>query len=376
MPGQVMEISSLSPLLFGTGKPFSTDPGSLNADTLPLPLPSTLANALRSTIAQEQEWFDYRADLLLCEQRGPLLMVDGTAYFPKPLDAVPFKKDKKVVLFPGRPSDAGGCDLPEKELRPVLATPQDDCEPTKDEDDKPFWSANDVVDWLCHSSNQPFNTTPATMDVCKERRVHVGMVLETRAAERSALYQTEGVCLTTVLERKKEPKKGEDPWLKQRFSLLTEFDATAIEQEIHSNAFGLGGERRLVTWQTPGVGAFDCEEKIRTALGTKPRGIRLQLATPALFDHGWRPAWTNLNGVELKLVAAAVGRRQPVSGWDVQKRRPKPVRWMAPAGSVFFFEVVGGDPTSLADAWLTPVSDNEQDKRDGFGLALWGVWEV
>jgi CRISPR-associated protein Cmr3 len=47
---------------------------------------------------------------------------------------------------------------------------------------------------------------------------------------------------------------------------------------------------------------------------------------------------------------------------------------MAPAGSVYFFEVLEGAGDWAPDAWLQPVSDGEQDRRDGFGLSLWGVW--
>jgi hypothetical protein len=76
-----------------------------------------------------------------------------------------------------------------------------------------------------------------------------------------------------------------------------------------------------------------------------------------------------------------------VSGWNMRRSQfgPRPVRWCVPAGAVYFFEVLEGDPSILADkGWLHPVSDGkEQNGRDdngdrprqaGFGLALWGVW--
>ena len=45
---------------------------------------------------------------------------------------------------------------------------------------------------------------------------------------------------------------------------------------------------------------------------------------------------------------------------------------MVPAGSVYFLEVVEGDCGNLVEnAWLQPVSDALQDRRDGFGLAVW-----
>jgi CRISPR-associated protein Cmr3 len=103
------------------------------------------------------------------------------------------------------------------------------------------------------------------------------------------------------------------------------------------------------------------------------------LATPAIFEAGWRPSWVlNGLGLTMELRAAAVKRREFVSGWNysVKARGPKPVRWLVPAGSVFFFEVTSGDAAGLADAWLSPVSDHLFDRRDGYGLALWGTWQT
>ena len=47
---------------------------------------------------------------------------------------------------------------------------------------------------------------------------------------------------------------------------------------------------------------------------------------------------------------------------------------MVPAGGVYFYQVVEGDAADLAESWLRPVSDDPQDRRDGFGLAVWGTW--
>jgi len=67
-----------------------------------------------------------------------------------------------------------------------------------------------------------------------------------------------------------------------------------------------------------------------------------------------------------------------VSGWDFENNRPKPTRRLAPAGTVLFFKL-DGDDTAVGrwiDAtWMHCVSDEEQDRRDGFGLAVLGVWD-
>jgi len=82
--------------------------------------------------------------------------------------------------------------------------------------------------------------------------------------------------------------------------------------------------------------------------------------------------------VKLNLVSACTGRWKPISGWSLEKGRrgPKPIRRLVPAGSVYFFEVLEGDASALAkNLWLRSVCDDEQDRRDGFGLALWGIWD-
>jgi CRISPR-associated protein Cmr3 len=48
---------------------------------------------------------------------------------------------------------------------------------------------------------------------------------------------------------------------------------------------------------------------------------------------------------------------------------------MVPAGSVYFFQKLEGDPATLATCWLQSVCDDAQEQRDGFGLALWGIWD-
>src|SRR5262249_39169019 len=73
------------------------------------------------------------------------------------------------------------------------------------------------------------------------------------------------------------------------------------------------------------------------------------------------------------------GRWKAVSGWsmlphpETGKPGPKAIRRMVPADSVYFF-TARGSAASLAQRWLQSVSDGEQERRDGFGLAVWGAW--
>jgi CRISPR-associated protein Cmr3 len=155
----------------------------------------------------------------------------------------------------------------------------------------------------------------------------------------------------------------------------------------------LGGERRLVHWSHDAkANLWSCPEVVMQALASTSQ-IRMVLATPAIFKDGWKPGWLNdqLEGsppgaaVKLKLVGVSNGRWKAVSGWSLArinnkgeldpkgKPGPKPIRRMVPAGSVYFFTTTD-KAESLADRWLQSVSDEEHERRDGFGLALWGTW--
>ena len=146
----------------------------------------------------------------------------------------------------------------------------------------------------------------------------------------------------------------------------------------------LGGERRpavltVLDDSKTEKNWFTCPTTLREKFANQ-KCIRMILMTPAIFKHGWKPAWLDSNSsnppqalgkVKLKLISAAVGRREPVSGWNLRSDTPRAVRWMVPAGSVYFFEVLDGNLNDLLEAWLKPVSDNEQDRKDGYGLAIW-----
>ena len=95
--------------------------------------------------------------------------------------------------------------------------------------------------------------------------------------------------------------------------------------------------------------------------GEKPM---LVLTTPGLFDDGWRPKC-----LADALVAAAVPERLAVSGWDLARGGPKPNRFAAPAGSVYFLESLP-NPQNLPDA----LSDRPLDRQQGWGYYLVGAW--
>ncbi|MBX6379021.1 MAG: CRISPR-associated protein Cmr3, partial [Clostridia bacterium] len=206
-----------------------------------------------------------------------------------------------------------------------------------------------------------------------EVRVHIAIDRETSAARESLLFVTEGLVFKEGMGLALRATTA-DPDLARILASLT---------GLHT----LGGERRLAAvlpdpereqaWRPPA-------EILGSLEGC--RGLRMMLVTPAIFRNGWLPGWIDprsltgeppgAKGLRLQLRGACVDRWRAVSGWSLEKGRrgPKPVRRAVPAGSVYFFERIEGNPRELGSSWLHSVSDDPQDRLDGFGLALWGSW--
>jgi CRISPR-associated protein Cmr3 len=99
--------------------------------------------------------------------------------------------------------------------------------------------------------------------------------------------------------------------------------------------------------------------------------FRIVLSTPGIFPGGWLPPGVRRRGEEFvlefrglraRLEAATVPRHEVISGWDVANHRPKPALRVVPAGTVYQFRVMEGDPSalrSLLDEGLWPLMEGD-----------------
>jgi CRISPR-associated protein Cmr3 len=121
-------------------------------------------------------------------------------------------------------------------------------------------------------------------------------------------------------------------------------------------------------------------------------GWWMTLATPGAFHTGWRPHWLTeeADGWHARLevadgvafdagVLCGLVSEAPllVSGWDLARREPKPVRRLMPAGTTWFFRLPEGADERVAAAVRqlqgTCIADDEA--HAGCGLAFVGAWE-
>ena len=361
------------PLLVRDARPFSARASV--ARSMDFPLPSVTAGAFRTRVGFALRTSDQRSfaltpsDARTIRVRGPMLAQVRSGktvrcLFTAPRDAVLFDRGSEpdwpcYALAPSAREDATRDHLPDQ-LTPVM--PAREMPVAKAARDAPaFWSAGLLADWLAApDAVRTVSQAKSAPALVHERRVHVAIDPETGTALDGALFETDGLRFRTGIAKTTAASDGGDS-----LRLLVQCAHEAL-QEGHQQ---VGGERRLSV--------------LEQVQGDAPLGLprprlrhgraRVVLLTPACFRAGAIPE--TLGGA--KVVAAAVGRPTVVSGWDMAARGPKPTRRLAPAGSVYWVEL---PPELDSEAWLNQVhlnevSDSEQDRLDGFGLAAVGVWE-
>lgn len=395
----ILQLTPRDPLVARDGRPFGINQGQ-RMRGLPWPLPSVVAGSFRTALVKAGTNLDFSGDmpqrLMGIAVGGVFPVHEGTLYLPAPNDAVaePLADGKgiKEIHRVVPQLTEGGCDFPhEVPLLPVMLS-----ESQARADFKPaaiphWWPVSQLTLWLKRESvtfDSSFLGGPR-----QELRDHVCLDADRGAAAEGLIFATAGLNVTHLPRFGRSPDDKRLPF-DQRFAEVTLTARVTIGDAgfAHLDKLDiwhpLGGERRLVHWQPCEEGnLWDCPNMVKQALDGATQ-IRMVLATPAIFKHGWRPGWLNgrLEGsppgtdIRLQLIGVSNGRWKAVSGWSMQPHRetglpgPKAIRRMVPAGSVYFFRVVEGASSKLADCWLHSVSDAEQDQRDGFGLAVWGVW--
>lgn len=379
-------IEPRDPVIFRDGRPFNASPGA-RATTLAHPFPSTIVGAARTRSGRKTDGkFDETRiqDLLAEELRGPLLVrLDGSQsiidwLFPVPADALLLRPETadshtaRLIPVTVLDSPAGAyTDLAGLKLVGTVGVEKGKPLPQA----PTYWNRSQFETWLsAPMRNDSLDlTATSSWGPTSESRIHVSMG-EYQTAEDGALFQTTGLRFTT-LDR---PDTDGTPKLAGIKHFALALDTSA---KLTAGVDFLGGERRAVRWHSPQPAETlpTCPPQIRQAIKAS-KHCRLVLLTPGLFKDGYQPSWIRdaIPGVGAQIEAAAVHRYQTVSGWDFEHQRPKPTRRLAPAGSVYFLKLDGNDGTIekfIDTIWMHNVSDDPQDRLDGFGLAMLGVWD-
>jgi CRISPR-associated protein Cmr3 len=389
----ILQVTPRDPLIARDGRPFGAGQGN-RMRSLPWPLPSVVAGSFRTALVKAGTG-DFSGDtpqrLMQIAVAGVFPVHGAQLYLPAPNDAVAEPRDDGKGIMALRQIVpqviTGGCNLPQSGLLPVMLSASQSGEDFKPTEVPAWWPIEKYTEWLL--GNDPGFDSSFLGSPLQETRDHVCIDSQRGAAADGQIFATTGLNATHLPRFGAERSRA----LNERFAEITLSARITIPDSETALTIGqqygiwhpLGGERRMVHWQREAeeTTGWNCPARIRSTLATATK-VRMILATPAVFKDGWKPGWlkNGLRGelcrVKLRLVGISNGRWKAVSGWSLAPPRgPKPIRRMVPAGSVYFFEVEKpGDAAPLADQWLQSVSDDEQEQRDGFGLAVWGTWNT
>lgn len=390
-------IESLAPLVFRAGKPFSHYASSLDVI---FPMPSTAAGLLRAiSIGQKKVSFaktrcelndpEYQ-QLLAIQSRGPYLVryaADGQyeLLFAKPSNAVYVKNTEQnstdqchehapITLLrklPKRINDEEcGSDLPTGLCHVML----EESVRAKPITGVQYWSFNHIQAWLAGESLSYTDVEQyGLQQLPVEIRTHIEIQDETSAIKIGQLFQTASLDLN-------HQQSETGAWEQHRLGFMLQ-----TELELTDDLVTFGGERRLSNLKP--LTQIDLQQKTSPLLQqiNQAKGFSLYLMTPAIFKHGYLPAWLDrehlkgqLPNTQLKLHLKAVALEPwvAVSGWDSLLCRPKAMRKAVAAGSIYWFELDGEMDQHSLNLLLQPLADHAQDRSDGFGQTLLTPWQA
>lgn len=382
-------VIARDPLIFRDGRPFEAAPGA-RARSLPFPYPTTVIGALRTregfqnyggnfddktvnALLQRRVWGPYLAEI---QPQSPLLV--RAWYVPAPQDALWVKaRDKgSVYRYWLRPMQMPGITEMPDHLLPVGAGVHLKEKPYRQAPS--FWSWKALQQWLVDPQDGPVSPESVGLPALgQEARIHVHIQPDTKTAREGFLFQTTGLRFVFIPEGRN--------WSGARhLALLVRTDA-----KINQGVDYLGGERRAVYWQKTHWQPPQPPEEVLTS--AERGAVRMMLLTPAHFHRGYLPTWLQnaVAGVQARVRAVALTQRAvTISGWDmaytykdkhgqVRRGREKPSRRLVPAGAMYYLELKGTPKARrrfVQALWFQPVSDDEQDRRDGLGQVVFGVW--
>lgn len=373
-------ISPRDPLIFRNGKPFTAAPGS-RAETLPIPFPGTISGAVRTkawTDSATGVFDDSRVDDPY-NVRGPLLVKLDAAdnvvdwFFPAPADGVFFetldKSKEKADLFDLKPMP------PQRDVMldckdMILCGFAKNLKPKPSKSPPSFWNWSSLEAWLRNPISQSDVELNAVgiAHLPVQYRIHVAMENSLQSAKEGALFQTSGVEFDYKTESNSKLQET------RRFGLVVVSDL-----DIQGGGLGhLGGEKRFVDWLPlkTDLPFQTCPKDLRDEI-EKTGFCRILLITPGYFGGGNQPGKA-LTALGAEVIATINARFQTVSGWDYQKRTPKPTKHLVPAGSVFFLKLsddLNQRRQFIDQVWGQTIGDDPQMNSDGYGLSLLGNWD-
>lgn len=352
----LFEFSAFDTLFFREARPMETVGASSLIGQFP-PTARTIAGAVRSAIGEAcgVDWQKYRegkqqsvAKLIgkpddpgigSLKLRGPYpLDSTGKRFYPAPLHWLKKTENNESLFTYLRPGDAVKCDIGKVYLPELVealpgARPLEEC----------WLTADDLYRIL--SGQQPETVVEQKQLFSPEPRLGIALNSIRRSAEENRLYQTVHARL--------------DDGVTIGVEVTIDLDDNPDNLQLLINLqqiLRLGGEGRFAHLNVASISessdnASYPASNITSVVTPQTHGIMLMLCTPANLND-WLPPgfkeesdsetgaiiWRGeIDGIELNLLSAVIGKTVREGGWDLKGHCSRPAVSLVPAGSMYFF---------------------------------------
>jgi CRISPR-associated protein Cmr3 len=361
----LLEIKPLDTVFFRNARPFSMGEDTW-ADSMFPPNPSVLYGALRTVFIQQHSDFNKSAEELTAATENlrinGIFIRDGQLnLFPVPLDLVQKKGEPEtnanlfnLSVFP-RPA---GLQFISSGLTCGYQT-EDEAHP---EAVSGYFKLENLNDYIAGAKNVQYVPGYA---VVSEPKIGIKLNNATRSTNGDAagsLYRVE-------LNRMADTAR-----------IIVDCDGMG---DISNQVSRLGGEGKLAIFRP-------LRDTFQIPSPAIKQYFKIYLSTPAFFRNGWIPGWLDENmigspskGIKIRLLAAATGRPVAIGGWDMKAVAPKTMLRAVPAGSVYCFEILEGDPDEILQLFhRKSISENIpvgpgkvfESAKEGFGISFVAVY--
>jgi len=342
-----MKVWTFDPLdscFFRGAKPFNQGEGGFLDSQFP-PTAQTMAGVIRSAIAEARgvDWHAFRkneqphiSELIGLDSddpgqltfAGPYLMQGGARLYPAPLHLLYSEREhgwgKLQPAKQALKTDKGMRRLPEVvQPAPEAAKPLEHC-----------WLDEGNFKLVLQGKNPQRFFRNGDLFIM-ESRTGIGRDNEKRKTEEGLLYFTRHIRL----------KEG----------VQLAMSVNGADDIRPARMLRLGGEGRMANVQL-----CDAVDSCLRGNNEVKCHAAIILLTHGDFNGKSEPVWPQ--GVEL--ISACIGKAVREGGWDYKKRKPKPLKSLVPAGSVYF---VKGD--------VSRIRALGERTEFGYGEIAIGEWE-
>ena len=375
MSYKTIRLSAIDSLFFRESRPMEAM-GELQS-IFP-PSMNTLSGVIRNWIGEQNKvnWHDFTTqdnhplrrligspdqldDLGQLSFKGAWLRKAEERYFPTPLHLM--QKDNDIFQLQ-LSTKRHYCDLGKKVRLPEL---EESAKGSKSLENT--WVSAAIFQKILQGK-LPESKDFLTEDSFFERQSRLGIARnnKTRTVEKGMLYQTQHI----------RPKND----------VAIEVDIKGLPNDALENSIiRLGGEARPAYLTLKDYQPYLAE--IPSQDTTNAQGIMIYLLTPLLLkDKAWSlpdfkkiekddsTYWQGeLNGVALTLESSVTGKALREGGWDMAKHRPRTMKSLLPAGSVFYCTPQNN---TIADA-IKALHNTQIGERQhyGYGHIAVGIWK-